>query len=210
LVTDGARRRRRYNPPVRSFLRILLGALSFLSLVLCVATLVLWVRGHWVADHVRWVRWRIDSMTERQAVLSLTSSGGGVGIRKYALRRLIADETELARVRRESPRHPAWGWERWPEPKYPAGSRFPSLLNRIGIYYHLDRQSGAWGWQWDRWAAVPNWLLAGAFAALPAWRAIRWRRACRRRKNSGLCAYCGYDIRATPLRCPECGTVRTN
>ena len=55
----------------------------------------------------------------------------------------------------------------------------------------------------------PGLLTAVPFTVAPAWWIIRYRNLHRRLKR-GLCARCGYDIRATPGRCPECGTTTKN
>ena len=52
---------------------------------------------------------------------------------------------------------------------------------------------------------VPLWALVLIFGVLPTWRAIRWLH--RRRLCPGFCRACGYDLRATPDRCPECGAT---
>ena len=52
--------------------------------------------------------------------------------------------------------------------------------------------------------SMPYWPLLVPFLVLPLVQCrARWRRA--RRRRTGQCVACGYDIRATPQRCPECG-----
>ena len=56
------------------------------------------------------------------------------------------------------------------------------------------------------WVAIPLWLLL--IPAAVAWAPAGWRAARgRTRRRPGHCRVCGYDLRATPERCPECGTV---
>ena len=58
----------------------------------------------------------------------------------------------------------------------------------------------------SRWFALPYATLIAPCAVLPGVMLMRaWRR--RRRGRRGLCRQCGYDLRASPARCPECGSV---
>jgi len=72
------------------------------------------------------------------------------------------------------------------------------------------RPKGSSLWLWlGFWAdftqpqfGIPTWTLVLATAILP------YRRWCRsRRVLPGCCVTCGYDLRASKDRCPECGTA---
>jgi hypothetical protein len=56
---------------------------------------------------------------------------------------------------------------------------------------------------------LPYWVPAVLAGVLPLlWTIDALRRLhARRRMLVGHCGKCGYDLRATPERCPECGTV---
>jgi hypothetical protein len=97
-------------------------------------------------------------------------------------------QTQLAYLRR-APQVLRADFTEW----HRAGVAYTSL-HRAGLGIHLLR--------------LPYWPIAAATALLPAWRLLTHRRRRRRaRAAQGLCPRCGYDLRATPDRCPECGTI---
>ncbi len=74
----------------------------------------------------------------------------------------------------------------------------------LGFGARSDQKSSA-GLGWGE-VIVPYWFISlvfGAGAVISVRISMRRSRAIR----SGLCPTCGYDLRATPERCPECGTV---
>ncbi|MGB7158434.1 MAG: hypothetical protein WBD40_10245 [Tepidisphaeraceae bacterium] len=67
--------------------------------------------------------------------------------------------------------------------------------------------------RWDRFPSwrnaavrVPLWSIASASAVMPAFGLVTMIRR-RRAYGEGRCTLCGYDLRATPQRCPECGQL---
>jgi len=92
------------------------------------------------------------------------------------------------------------------EPPAYAGDlgRLPARWGALGFRYVDLSGPAARGWG----VVVPLWSVLLPLAAWPAWQLWgRRRREQLRRRRLGLCRHCGYDLRATPGQCPECGTA---
>ena len=113
-----------------------------------------------------------------------------------------------------------WHFNASNRPTYAAMSHLPQepyarphdtgiLVVRSGFYLFADQRAGAPA----PWLFVPYWsimVLAGLLAGMtirPIASAINDLRG-RRRAAEGRCAKCGYDLRGSPARCPECGNER--
>jgi hypothetical protein len=104
---------------------------------------------------------------------------------------------------------PTWEYFDTPLPR-----RWPVRTGRFGFDVYRAQVSHfvrlppvtVWG------VAVPHGCVALALGALPAWALVRRGRCLRSRRwrEQGLCEECGYDLRATPGKCPECGAAKTN
>ena len=184
--------------------RWLFNGLAAMSLLLCVATAALGVRSYWTAYYLRYEISR--------AAFDLTVDGfisrGGV---RCGYVRLIVAHMPLG-VSFKFPTHTEWSLSSVGSMDYPedfelaAGHK--TLPNHLGFSCHYQQEEQSFSVLTDLNLIMPVWLPVALFVLLPArWISLqrgRWRRE--RRASLGLCSKCGYDIRATKDRCPECGT----
>lgn len=77
-----------------------------------------------------------------------------------------------------------------------------TAANQHDLIMLLERMR--WHRDLRRFAFRAAWVVGGAFVLGMVPAALMRRR---RRMARGLCGNCGYDLRATPDRCPECGTA---
>jgi hypothetical protein len=91
-----------------------------------------------------------------------------------------------------------------PIPPLPA----PSLPFDFNIYHELKRNSTFNPSHMSAQLLAPHWLLFLVFTALSIALCLPdIRRRKDSRKKAGHCKSCGYDLRASPDRCPECGSA---
>jgi hypothetical protein len=160
------------------------------SLLIFIATAGVWVRSYFVEDDFSWTYGR---------------HMGRVGASRGRL------EVEVTAIEPAMPvvfldRH----WQQLPGEldisRYGSGSG--SLLQRIWHVGPYGLVADAGEGTRRRVVLLPIALICTLFVLMPPrWLMVWWRfRLRERRRAAGLCAICGYDLRATGERCPECGT----
>src|SRR4051812_795079 len=174
----------RYNAAVRRFPRILLNLATAVSLVLCVATVVLAVRSFSRAYGIVW--WRVDGNGSLYLVSGDLRWHTSAGPDSQHYR---GDETYFAAVEP----YPMW-----------TPYRGSPTFRFAGVRYYRWPN----GPVTDREVILPLWLAIAAWSLVPLVRIYRSFPG-RRRAGGGRCPACGYDLRATPDRCPECGALPT-
>jgi hypothetical protein len=79
-------------------------------------------------------------------------------------------------------------------------------VSRGGVWHGFGAARGWGGDSSDTQIICPTWaVIAVLLLPMGLWAGIGWRQ---RRVKAGYCANCGYDLRASPERCPECGRGR--
>lgn len=81
-----------------------------------------------------------------------------------------------------------------------------------GFQFAGVKFGGGWGHNSMLWnLVIPFWLLTTIFAILPLCEIplLIFKLNKSLRHTRGLCPHCGYDLRASPDRCPECGRPAT-
>jgi hypothetical protein len=162
--------------------------LAVFSLLLCCGVVILWVRSYWRLD--LWVH-DVD-----QHSYGLRTDPAAVCFRHI---------TPPPRVR------PRWGHE-----LYPSDTNYrlrPPISERRILGFQFDAGTitpppmiqGIPPMDYTA-IVIPDWALVLCLGFLPARRAAAFFKN-RRRVLEGHCKACGYDLRATPDRCPECGTI---
>jgi hypothetical protein len=212
---------RRKRPPS---LRTLFNLAAAVSLVLGLVIALLWARSYWWLDKIGHARPRPDGeefmyvlISERgevqfqdlhwQPPAATASNPFAANDRTAPLDRpagFFADAVSLNDLYAQVP---AWllppfrfGAFHARQVREMVGTTYGTRTPRVGL-----RRRVTCGL-----VVVPHWMLLAPTVVLPlvaGARALRRRWRARNRQRAGHCPVCGYDLRATPDRCPECGAA---
>jgi hypothetical protein len=189
-------------PTVRQRLRILFNAATILSLLLCIAAAMLWMRSYLVYDFYidqRFCRTQTNAACWRQTNVFMGRGGFTWHVRDVNIR----IPSEIARMQAMPP-----------QTYRIIGQRISDAPPAIGVATG-NTLASILGFQFER--AYPHMSERYMHLTFQLWHAVLlaailpyvwwYRRRHPRKLDPGRCPICNYDLRATPDRCPECGTA---
>jgi hypothetical protein len=200
----------RYNPPVRKLRRIVFNSLTVLSLLLLLTAIALRIRSAHTCDLI----YRFSSLPDMDGMGDALHLDGGNGFQVGSSRGRVWIGVGGMEIRMEIiAQH--WNerlhWETSHVANAGSGYTMNDLLDLTsprprfaGFDFVSNSPDRPRGDRYGHRIVFPHWFLAVAVSAAPSIGLLKsWRR--RSRVRVGQCQQCGYDLRATPARCPGCG-----
>ncbi|MGH7175832.1 MAG: hypothetical protein ACREJC_00500 [Tepidisphaeraceae bacterium] len=181
-----------------------------ITTLLLIASIVVWARSYRVADSIVWADWYDGGGKYDARIIRVDSGRGVIGCSIETLRTGLSPLGADATKRLVPSTDHQWATtsaENFALPR-------DSFWRKIG-FGHVAESGAILGiagtsyTRQTRWGAY--WSLALLTGAIPAIEFMAWllrKHRSARRITRGLCANCGYDLRASTGRCPECGTER--
>jgi len=184
--------------PMRRFRQWIFNGIAAISLLLCVSTAIAWTRSYWVGDIFGWDGkiLAISQFGIQQYWADVWTQKGDVQI---VWRHVRDTHYQMGRISDFQFQFGDYGFRH--NTGDPLGPPSECLL---GFYFSVRTQVDQTVTTHQVLADFPFWSALLIFSIAP----IFWLRMGRWTISTpGHCSRCGYDLRATPDRCPECGTI---